>query len=237
MINTPEVIKNLFLQDGIRKNFRVTFPDNPEIPDIISKNIVQGSIHFTESSCSQEEFKFGLCEASEIEFECYNVGNIKKKKIKCFVEIDLTSLSDSVKEEYGQTSDDLDYIFYRISLGVFRVTACPKVELDVEENAEFDGTILVKRSITAYGPSYDFSWNMNEFEQGKINNSDGTVGDIDVFRWMFTNYMQNAWQLFFTEDDFTLAELNRYSSKQMTLELNTKEFSNSLNYVGHQNIY
>lgn len=200
MMDIPQVIKDLFLTDGIRKNFRVIFPDD-DLPDIISTGIVQGSIKFTESACSQDEIKFGLCEASQIEFEAYNIGNIKKKKIQCFIEIDTSSLNQSDRELYSKTSKDIPYPFYRLSLGVFRVTTCPKIDQDVYANDEFEGTVLEKRSVTAYGPSYDFTWDMNSFEQNKIEN--GWYGDVDVFKWLFVNYMQDGWREFFNDGDLT----------------------------------
>lgn len=66
MINVPERIKAIFKQDGIRKNFRVHFP-NGEHPDLTNEHIDEESVTMTESLASRG-FEFGMCEASTIEF-------------------------------------------------------------------------------------------------------------------------------------------------------------------------
>lgn len=92
MLNIPDSIKALFKQDGVYKNFRAHFPGG-QLPDITNDDIVQESVKFTESICSQDVFKFGLTEASTIEFETVGVGNMYGMDIECSVEIDGTSLS------------------------------------------------------------------------------------------------------------------------------------------------
>ena len=60
MLNIPESVKNLFKTDGVRKNFRVRFPDG-ELPDITNSSIVQESVRFTGQ---RNEFPGFLVEAS-----------------------------------------------------------------------------------------------------------------------------------------------------------------------------
>lgn len=148
MLNIPESVKTLFKTDGTRKNFRVQFP-NGEYPDITNENIVRESLHFTESICSQDVFRFGLAEASVLEFETVNVGNMYGMTINAFIEIDVSSLSaEEINDiEAGSwdgalvdlSSSDIGYSFYRVPLGVFRVQDCPR-------NHE----TMTHRQVTAY---------------------------------------------------------------------------------------
>lgn len=135
MLNIPETVKALYKQDGVYKNFRCHFPDG-ELPDITNDNIVQESVQFTESICSQDVFKFGLAEASTIEFETVGVGNMYGMTIECSSEIDCSSLTAAqiaeIEEgewdgEYVPLADsDLGYPFFRVPYGVFRVESCPR---------------------------------------------------------------------------------------------------------------
>ena len=90
MLTVPATIQTLFKTDGIRKNFRVHFP-NGENADLTNADIVQESVTFTESVCSQNVFQFGLSERSEIDFECVGVQNIYGMTIECGIEIDTSS--------------------------------------------------------------------------------------------------------------------------------------------------
>lgn len=148
MLNIPESVKVLFKQDGARKNFRAHFL-NGEMPDITNTDIVQESVRFTESLCSQDNLKFGLTEASVIEFETVGVGNIYGLMMECSCEIDLSGLSAAELEEieagewdgvYVPASEsDIGYAFFRVPYGVFRVESCPR-------NFE----TLARRQVTAY---------------------------------------------------------------------------------------
>ena len=62
MLNLPESIKALFKRDSVLKNFRVHFP-NGGFSDITNENIVEESVKFSESLCSQNIFRFGCAEA------------------------------------------------------------------------------------------------------------------------------------------------------------------------------
>lgn len=135
MLNIPESVKTLFKTDGTHKNFRVQFP-NGEFPDITNDNIVRESLHFTESLCSQSVFKFGLAEASVLEFETVGIGNMYGMTINASIEIDLSSLTAAEiadieagtwDGEYVALADsDLGFPFFRVPLGVFRVEKCPR---------------------------------------------------------------------------------------------------------------
>lgn len=151
MLTIPNSIKTLFKTDGTRKNFRVQFP-NGELPDITNDNIVRESVHFTESICSQSTFRFGLAEASVIEFETVGIGNMYGYTIECAYEIDTSSLSAAEisaiqsDPEDGElvlaSASDIGYGFYRVPLGVFRVERCPR-----------NHGAMTHRQVTAYTAS------------------------------------------------------------------------------------
>ena len=149
MLNIPGSVKALFMTDGVRKNFRAHFP-NGELPDITNEDLVRESVSFTESMCSQDVFRFGLSEASVVEFETVGIGNMYGCIIECAYEIDTSSLSaadlTAIQNDPGDgtlvlaASSDLGYGFYRVPLGVFRVESCPR-------NHE----AMTHRQVTAYG--------------------------------------------------------------------------------------
>lgn len=90
MIVMPDEVKEILKNDSVKKNLRISFP-NGEREDIINKNIVSESMSFTESISSREELRFGLCEASVLEFETVGVENISGKTIDATLEIDVTN--------------------------------------------------------------------------------------------------------------------------------------------------
>lgn len=166
MLNVPETVKVLFKRDGVRKNFRVHFP-NGELPDITNDNIVQESVKFTESLCSQDVLKFGLTEASVIEFETVGIGNMYGMTIECGIEIDLSSLSaadiaviaagtwDGVYTTVGDS--DIGYAYFRVPYGTFRIESCPR-----------DQQAMAHRKVQAFGYSPK-ALNDNPFEAKKRN--------------------------------------------------------------------
>lgn len=87
MLTIPSAVEEA-LKNGAQKNFRVHFP-NGERADITNDNIVSESVSFTESICSQSELKFGLAEASVLEFETVGVENIRGAEIEASVETEL----------------------------------------------------------------------------------------------------------------------------------------------------
>lgn len=135
MLNLPETVKTLFCTDGVRKNFRAHFPGG-EMADITNDQVVSESVRFTESICSQSSLKFGLTEASMIEFETVGVGNMRGMLIECSMEIDVSSLSAAQISAIEAGSWDgtlvqpaasgLAYAAFRVPYGVFRVKSCPR---------------------------------------------------------------------------------------------------------------
>lgn len=151
MLTIPAEIQALYKRDSVRKNFRVHFP-NGELPDITNANIVQESVTFTESLCSQEVLKFGLTEASCIEFETVGIGNMFGMTIQCYDEIDTSSLTaaqlTAIQADPGdgvlvlEADSDLGYGYYQITLGVFYVDKCPR-----------NHGAMTHRQVTAYSLS------------------------------------------------------------------------------------
>ena len=121
MLNIPVEIQELIKTDGVKKNFRVHFP-NGEMDDINSASIVEESVKFTESICSRDCFKFGLAEQSQIEFETVGIGNMYGYTIECFYEIDATTLAS----EYQTEKEDVPYPVYAIPYGRFVIVNCPR---------------------------------------------------------------------------------------------------------------
>lgn len=123
MLNIPDEIKILLKQSSVQKNFRVHFP-NGECRDLINTDVIEESVEFTESLCSRDTFKFGLCEASHISFEIVNAPNIKGLTIECGLDIDISSL-DEYPSGWIQRAD-LEYPTYYIPYGLFVVESCQK---------------------------------------------------------------------------------------------------------------
>ena len=161
MLNIPEEVKQLFRQGSVKKNIRVHFP-NGEREDITNSNLISESFSFTESICSQDTLKFGLCEASMVEFETFGVGNIKDFTIEVSIEI-----------TYQENP-------YKIPIGVFVVDSCEK-----QSN-------LNRRKIIAYSKSFDFDKisSLEIGKRENIAYSHATRGyyDYDLFKFVASNY-------------------------------------------------
>ena len=152
MLNIPSSVKALFQADGVHKNFRVHFP-NGEMADITNDNVVQESVKFTESLCSQSTFKFGLAEASVLEFETVGIGNMYGMTIQASCEIDCSSLSAADKAAiaagtWDGTWDSVNEVF-AVPYGTFRVESCPR-----------DHQSMAHRQVTAYSTIFK---NMTEY--------------------------------------------------------------------------
>ena len=156
MLNIPETVKALYKRDGVNKNFRAHFP-NGELPDITNENIVQESVKFQESVCSQDVFKFGLTEASVIEFETVGVANMYGMTITCYSEIDCSSLSAAEIEDieagtWDGTFDSVNKVF-AVPYGTFLI-----------ESGQRDHQAMTHRRVTAYSGKVAAT---NPFESAK----------------------------------------------------------------------
>lgn len=115
MLTVPQEIKDLLHQDTCPKNIRIHFP-NMERTDICNDMIVKDSVSFTESLCSQDTLKFGLCESPVFECEVVGVENIKGMTIQVFCEV----YCDSTVEDAEWKVDIQKYV-YSIPYGTFVV--------------------------------------------------------------------------------------------------------------------
>lgn len=169
MLNVPEEVKALFKRDDVYKNFRVHFP-NGETADFDNSSIVSESVKFTESLCSQQSFRFGLTEASQISFTAVNIPNIRGVTIECALDIDVSSLGMTWINA-NLSPDGFDFLslacylnesedggFYRIPYGRFIVDTCPR-------NHES----MWKREITAYTNRSDTDNVTNNFLEAMMN--------------------------------------------------------------------
>lgn len=148
MLNIPEAVKEQFKKDGVLKNIRIVFP-NGEYNDISNDRLIKESLKFDESISSREYIQFGLCEASQISFECVDIDDIKGLEIEVFVEIDVTD--EAVPHDI---SPDVPFPFYSVPLGKFIV-----------DEAKLDAKMQT-RKVTAYSrisdlPNYDWWTNLH----------------------------------------------------------------------------
>ena len=86
MLTIPQEIKDLLHSNRCQKNIRIHFP-NGERSDICNDMIIQNSVKYTESLCSQNKLKFGICETPVLEFDVYGCENIKGMTIEAYCEI------------------------------------------------------------------------------------------------------------------------------------------------------
>lgn len=158
MLNVPEEIKTLFKADSIRKKLIIHFP-NGEREDITNSNIIAESFSFTESICSQDTLKFGLCEASMVEFETFNIGNIKG----CTIEITLEVLNGSE--------------WYPIPIGTYVVDSCEK-----QSN-------MTRRSVKAYSNTRTMLNGENIVENQKriLPTSENIDYSFDMYKYLISN--------------------------------------------------
>lgn len=103
----PEEVLDLFRNGYAKKNLSIRFP-NGEHKEIDNSNIVSESFSMVESISSGDTLKFGLCEASMVEFETINIGNIKG----CTIDVILEILCG--------------HVWYPVNLGTYIVDSCQK---------------------------------------------------------------------------------------------------------------
>lgn len=198
MLNVPNSIKALYQTDGVRKNFRVHFP-NGEMADITNDNVVQESVKFTESLCSQSTFKFGLAEASVLEFETVGVGNMFGMTIEAAMEIDTSSLSAAdisaiqadegdgslvVGNTFSESSADwkngylidedgteVARTIYKYSQGFFSISPNTSYHVGVTSEAAVTGAFF----IAFYTSDYTFISRIKMFDINVVGTVDGIV--------------------------------------------------------------
>ena len=120
MIEVPAVIKTMLHNHTCPKNIRIHFP-NGERTDICNDLIVKNSVQFTESLCSQNTLKFGLCESPIFECEVVGVGNVKGATIEVSCEIYCDASVTGAEWRV-----DIQKYVYAIPYGTFVVDECKR---------------------------------------------------------------------------------------------------------------
>lgn len=145
MLNIPNIIKSVISNEYTIKNHRIEFLDMQKA-DLTNKNLVYDSFSFDESVCSQDQFAFGLSEASSVQFETvdtddYKVGNILDQRIRVSLEYKLTveQAAEVAGDQNLHERDDIGGYWYTIPIGIFYVEECPRNH----EN-------MAHRQVTAY---------------------------------------------------------------------------------------
>lgn len=135
----------MFMDDTCLKNMRIHFP-NGERSDICNDNIAEDSTVLEQVLCSEDTLKFGLCSSARFECTVAEIekngerGNIKNCKIQVYMEIDVSSLTEEEIAEYGQTSDDVPYPYYRVPMFTGTVKSCKKQSnMDMRKIIAYDG--------------------------------------------------------------------------------------------------
>lgn len=187
MLNIPDAVKDLFKTDGVLKNIRISFP-NGEKPDICNDRLVKESLKFDESISSRPEIHFGLCESSQISFECVDIGNIKGMDIDVYIEID-TSSCENDPEVVSETAPDVPFPFYRVPLGRFIIDECKR------------DAGMTMRKVTAYSKFMALSMPRYTIE----NNPNEYIGNFNVLNYLV------ACGDFFDYDNFTVLPLTGLS--------------------------
>lgn len=222
MLTIPDSIKALYQTDGTHKNVRIHFP-NGEFPDITNDNVVRESLHFTESLCSQDTFRFGLAEASVLEIETVGVGNMYGMTIEASIEIDGSSLSAADKATiaggtWDGTWDAVEETF-SIPLGSFKVDSCPR-----------DHQNMAHRKVTAY-TTYTGRAENSPFEVAKLTNPlVGVSGQYepDITKLIYAAF---GWSNKATRDSLTKSVHTPWASVPTTSVLMSIVAVASLTYV------
>lgn len=175
MVRVDYRIQPLVAKYGVRRNFRVLFP-NGERADLTSADIIDDTVELSESVCSETVFRFGCIERSMISFECMGVENIQGCQIRAGLEIDISSLDpavipyiqDSIARGWDdgeivlEEDSDLGWGYYRIPYGLFWVESCPRDHGNRKRrkvtaySADINKASPVERvRLATYAPGYD----------------------------------------------------------------------------------
>ena len=93
MINIPERVKDAIKKGNTNKNVRIIVQkaDGSGADFTIDNdNLIFESMTMDERMCSEDSIKFGLCEGTRLDFECFDEPNIKGRRIQVFVDVNYT---------------------------------------------------------------------------------------------------------------------------------------------------
>ena len=186
MINIPNEIRQLCEKDSCRKNFRVRFIGG-EHEDLTNENILAESVSFTESICSGS-LQFGMCESSVLTFDCELSKNMKGSEIEAQIEIDISNESPEFIENYGQTAEDVDFPFYPITYGKFKIKECKKNKNGLRSVSAYT-KLLGDEQIEAKGTSRISDFGLSKYEIAQMNHEYTTPNPyvIDLMSFIIGN--------------------------------------------------
>lgn len=191
----------MMLADAVKYNIRLSFP-NKERTDITCNQIVEGSAKFTESLCSQDSLKFGLCESPTFECETVGVGNIKGCVFELWYEIYCDS---SIRG--AEWKRDIRHYVFPIKKGLFLVDSAER-QADMQH-----------RKIVAYGGGSATDWSMPILEIAKANmvssayNSD--LGKIILAKFNSGNY----WERYTYFEQTTMLNTYTFTTSNYTVKI------------------
>lgn len=142
-----------------------------------------------------------------VEFETIGVGNIKGCEIEVYSEIDISSLSEDFIAEYGITSEDVPFPYYRIPYGRFKVDTCPRQ------------SDMTKRKVTAYTMDLKNGMSLSDVEKAKqkLAVSSNVPYEFELLQFLFSNVKGIKIDNNFTTTDITLEEASETFSCGSTL--------------------
>ena len=155
------------------------------IPDIKNEDLIQESFSLTESLCSQDNLKFGLCESAHCEFEVVGRGDkFIGKTIRPYINI------------AGEPKQN------RIPLGKFKIS-------EVKKNNTQD---IIKKSITAYDNMSildqdvgdwltKYMWITDTANKACSHSAEYTKFGVEYVRQMYSTYKNLMKQLGFKEEE------------------------------------
>jgi hypothetical protein len=115
MIDVPVLVKDALREGSYRKNYRfVVYQADGATADFTIDNnkLISESVAFDERMCSDTELKFGLCEGTNLEFQCFNTPNITGRRIQAFIDVEY--------DNEGTIS------WYTIPMGWYTVEECSR---------------------------------------------------------------------------------------------------------------
>lgn len=186
MLTIHDEVKELLKSDSVKKNFRISFP-NGERDDIINDNLIQDSVSFTESVCSQNTLKFGLAEASTLSFQTVGIENIKGCIIDARLEVDMTSLKDKyvAYESYTFPGTDNEYTFNVVSDLYISYTGP-----ETSSNYTFRYSIIGYTE-SSYTSTYEGYIAINDVKKLGVEKVSELIGEPDIIQARITLSLYN----------------------------------------------
>lgn len=203
----------------MKKNIRIHFV-NGENADITAANLETESFSLTESLCSRDEFRFGLCESSVATFTTIDVGNIKGALIEIQHEIDVSSLEEEPEET--QHPEDLDFPVFPIKYGLFKIDECTrqadsnsrKVVAYTPEAEKISGYEKRKAEFSYTSKTYNVDLNKYIMASLKISDFEGEEINGEQERkdlQGFYRYIANYTVYKYTQDELYKVMLGEYN--------------------------